>query len=47
VVFQSSIGAELRGGAGFIDGLARIEEAREETGTALLHLRCGFFMTTC
>jgi uncharacterized protein YbjT (DUF2867 family) len=49
VVFQSSIGAELRGGAGFIDGLARIEEvldaAREETGTALLHLRCGFFMT--
>jgi uncharacterized protein YbjT (DUF2867 family) len=49
VVFQSSIGAELRQGAGFIDGLARIEQqldaAREETGAALLHLRCGFFMT--
>ena len=49
VVFQSSIGAELRHGAGFIDGLARIEEqldaARDETGTALLHLRCGYFMT--
>src|SRR3954470_23198245 len=42
VVFQSSIGAELRQGAGFIDGLAGIEErldaAREETGSALLHL---------
>ena len=49
VVFQSSIGAEKRCGAGFVDGLARIEErldaAREETGTALLHLRCGLFMT--
>jgi len=49
VVFQSSIGAELRQGAGFIDGLARIEQrldaAREETESALLHLRCGFFMT--
>jgi uncharacterized protein YbjT (DUF2867 family) len=49
VVFQSSIGAEMRHGAGFIDGLARIEQrldaARDETGTALLHLRCGYFMT--
>jgi len=49
VVFQSSIGAELRHGAGFVDGLARIEQrldaARDETGTALLHLRCGYFMT--
>ncbi len=49
VVFQSSIGAELRHGAGFIDGLARIElrldAARDETGAALLHLRCGYFMT--
>jgi uncharacterized protein YbjT (DUF2867 family) len=49
VVFLSSIGAEKRHGAGFIDGLARIEQrldaAREETGTALLHLRCGYFMT--
>lgn len=35
--------------AGFVDGLARIEQrldaAREQTGTALLHLRCGYFMT--
>jgi uncharacterized protein YbjT (DUF2867 family) len=49
VVFLSSIGAEIRHGAGFLDGLARIEErldaASDETGTALLHLRCGFFMT--
>jgi uncharacterized protein YbjT (DUF2867 family) len=49
VVFLSSIGAELRHGAGFIDGLARVEQrldaARDETGTALLHLRCGYFMT--
>lgn len=49
VVFQSSVGAELRHGAGFIDGLARIEArldaARDETGAALIHLRCGYFMT--
>jgi len=49
VVFLSSIGAEMRRGAGFVDGLARIEQrldaAREQTGTALLHLRCGYFMT--
>lgn len=49
VVFQSSIGAELRHGAGFVDGLARAEQrfdaARDETGAALLHLRCGYFMT--
>jgi uncharacterized protein YbjT (DUF2867 family) len=49
VVFQSSIGAELGHGAGFIDGLARIERCldavREDTGSALLHLRCGYFMT--
>jgi len=49
VVFLSSVGAEMRHGAGFVDGLARIEQrldaARQETGTALLHLRCGYFMT--
>jgi uncharacterized protein YbjT (DUF2867 family) len=49
VVFQSSVGAEARHGLGFIDAMARIEErldaAREETGGALLHLRCGYFMT--
>ena len=49
MVFQSTIGAELRHGAGFLDGLARVEQrldaARDETGGALLHLRCGYFMT--
>jgi uncharacterized protein YbjT (DUF2867 family) len=49
VVFLSSVGAEIRHGAGFLDGLARIEErldaASEESSTAVLHLRCGFFMT--
>jgi uncharacterized protein YbjT (DUF2867 family) len=49
VVFQSSIGAEKRHGVGFIDGLARIEQrldaARDDTGAALLHLRCGYFMS--
>lgn len=49
VVLLSSIGAEARHGMGFVDGLARIEQcldaAHDETGTALLHLRYGFFMT--
>jgi len=49
VVFLSSVGAEIRHGAGFLDGLARVEErldaARDQTGAALIHLRCGFFMT--
>jgi uncharacterized protein YbjT (DUF2867 family) len=49
VVFQSTVGAEKRHGAGFLDGMARIEErldaTRDETGTAVLHLRCGYFMT--
>jgi uncharacterized protein YbjT (DUF2867 family) len=49
VVFLSSIGAEARHGMGFLDGLARIEQrldaAREESGSALIHLRCGYFMT--
>ena len=43
VVFQSSIGAEKRHGAGEIDGLARTEELLEQTGANVLHLRCGFF----
>ncbi|HEY5820873.1 MAG TPA: NAD(P)H-binding protein [Propionibacteriaceae bacterium] len=45
VVFQSSIGAELRHGVGEIDGLARTEEVLEETDAAVLHLRCGYFFT--
>jgi uncharacterized protein YbjT (DUF2867 family) len=44
-VFQSSVGAEKRHGAGEIDGLARTEELLDATGAAVLHLRCGFFFT--
>jgi len=45
VVFQSSVGAELRSGAGEIDGLAATEQALDGTGAAVLHLRCGLFFT--
>ena len=45
VVFQSSVGAEKRHGAGEIDGLAQTEEALDTTGAAVTHLRCGFFFT--
>jgi uncharacterized protein YbjT (DUF2867 family) len=44
-VFQSSVGAEKRTGAGEIDGLARTEELLDATGASVLHLRCGFFFT--
>lgn len=44
-LFQSSVGAEKRHGAGEIDGLARTEEQLDETGASVLHLRCGFFFT--
>jgi uncharacterized protein YbjT (DUF2867 family) len=44
-VFQSSIGAEKRTGAGEIDGLARTEELLEATGASVTHLRCGYFFT--
>jgi uncharacterized protein YbjT (DUF2867 family) len=44
-VFQSSVGAEKRGGAGEIDGLARTEELLDATGASVTHLRCGFFFT--
>jgi uncharacterized protein YbjT (DUF2867 family) len=44
-VFQSSVGAEKRHGAGEIDGLARTEEALDATGASVLHLRCGFFFS--
>lgn len=44
-VFQSSVGAEKRHGAGEIDGLARIEEALDATGAPVLHLRCAYFFT--
>ncbi|MET9699355.1 NAD(P)H-binding protein [Streptomyces sp. NPDC006529] len=49
VVFQSSIGAEKRHGAGEIDGLAHTETALDaaaaDTGTDVTHLRCGYFFT--
>jgi uncharacterized protein YbjT (DUF2867 family) len=44
-VFQSSVGAELRHGAGEIDDLARTEERLDATGAPVLHLRCGFFFS--
>ena len=44
-VFQSSVGAERRGGAGEIDGLAATEQALDGTGASVLHLRCGYFFT--
>ncbi|MBB6120591.1 NAD(P)H-binding protein [Nocardiopsis algeriensis] len=45
IVLLSSVGAEKRGGAGHIDGLAAIEERFEATGADVLHLRCGYFFT--
>jgi uncharacterized protein YbjT (DUF2867 family) len=44
-VFLSSTGAEMRSGAGAIDGLARTEELLNATGASVLHLRCGYFFT--
>lgn len=45
VVFQSSVGAELRHGVGEIDGLAATEVALDATDASVTHLRCGYFMT--
>ncbi|WP_416061915.1 NAD(P)H-binding protein [Rhodococcus indonesiensis] len=45
VVFQSSVGAEKRRGAGEIDGLAATEVALDRLGVAATHLRCGYFFT--
>lgn len=45
VVLQSSVGAELRHGAGEIDGLARVEELLDATEASVVHLRCGFFFS--
>lgn len=44
-VFLSSVGAEMRSGAGEIDGLARTEELLDATGAMVMHLRCGYFFT--
>ncbi|WP_370619342.1 NAD(P)H-binding protein [Mumia qirimensis] len=45
VVLQSSAGAELRRGAGLIDGLGAAEEILGATDADLLALRCGYFFT--
>ncbi|WP_407562414.1 NAD(P)H-binding protein [Streptomyces sp. 184] len=45
VVLLSSVGAELRDGAGHIDALGRIEASLDATGADTLHLRCGYFFT--
>lgn len=45
VVFQSSVGAELRSGAGEIDGLGLTEDAFDRTGADVVHLRCGYFFS--
>jgi uncharacterized protein YbjT (DUF2867 family) len=45
VVFQSSVGAEKRHGAGEIDGLAETELALDRLGVSVTHLRCGYFFT--
>lgn len=44
-LFLSSIGAELRSGAGEIDGLARTEKQLDAASASVLHLRCGYFFT--
>gem|GEM_PF-7062769 len=43
-MFQSSIGAEMRHGAGFARIEQRLGATRDDIGT-MLHLRCGLFMT--
>jgi uncharacterized protein YbjT (DUF2867 family) len=45
VVMVSSIGAELRDGAGLIDGLGRNELQIDASGADVTLLRCGYFFT--
>jgi uncharacterized protein YbjT (DUF2867 family) len=45
VVFQSSVGAEVRHGFGEIDGLGAIEQALDDSGVSVTHLRCGYLFT--
>lgn len=45
VVVISSVGAERRHGAGFIDGLARAEEEFTATGADVTILRNGYYFT--
>ncbi|RJL30001.1 NmrA family transcriptional regulator [Bailinhaonella thermotolerans] len=49
-VLQSSVGAELRRGAGEIDGLARVEETldrlvADDPSLSVAHLRAGYFFS--
>jgi uncharacterized protein YbjT (DUF2867 family) len=44
-VLLSSIGAELKHGAGLIDGLAHAERVLADTGTNVLCLRSGYYFT--
>jgi uncharacterized protein YbjT (DUF2867 family) len=44
-VLLSSVGAEVKRGAGLIDGLARAEEALAGTGANVLILRGGYYFT--
>ncbi|MET0966509.1 MAG: NAD(P)H-binding protein [Nakamurella sp.] len=44
-IFQSSVGAEKRQGAGLIDGLAGVEELLNDTDGGVLILRCGYFFS--
>ena len=46
-VFQSSVGAELRHGAGEIDGLAGTEVALDALDVSVVHLRCGTASRIC
>jgi uncharacterized protein YbjT (DUF2867 family) len=45
VVFQSSVGAEARHGFGDIDGLGATEQALDDLGIDVTHLRCGYLFT--
>jgi uncharacterized protein YbjT (DUF2867 family) len=45
VVFQSSVGAEARHGFGDIDGLGATEQALDDLGISVTHLRCGYLFT--
>lgn len=49
VVFQSTVGAERRTGAGFLSLMGRVEEQLDalaaRTGISVCHLRCGYFFS--
>lgn len=49
VVFQSTVGAERRTGAGFLSLMGQVEEQLDalaaRTGISVCHLRCGYFFS--